>query len=104
MSGNRKQELCLAVPKELSDEDMREVVPKLTMGLAIKGHEAILLLLEKFKQLIYEVGIQPVHHATSDDRAGPVRASMLEKPPALWLCRPRQESDGDRDRCRVPRC
>lgn len=31
--GNRKQELCLAVPKELSDQVTQEIVPKLVKGL-----------------------------------------------------------------------
>jgi hypothetical protein len=31
--GNRKQELCLAVPKELPDQVAQEIVPKLAKGL-----------------------------------------------------------------------
>ena len=31
--GNRKQELCLAVPKELPDQVTHEIIPKLEKGL-----------------------------------------------------------------------
>ena len=32
--GNRKQELCLALPKDLPDQVTQEIVPKLVKGLA----------------------------------------------------------------------
>jgi hypothetical protein len=51
-AGARKQVLCIAVPKELPDEDIHVIVPKLEMGLKKLGFQRYKILKEGAARVI----------------------------------------------------